>query len=146
MSNMRLRSQPVIARLAAALPGTFVGSAYALDYLQKYPTTFPAVWFGGQRLSPKSQSQGYSGQYRQGMFADIIARVVVKRVIQGSNDAEERMAVLCDQVSASILGWKMPGADTTFVFNSVNDGPPAEAILAVDLVFRTEVTYVGVPS
>jgi len=118
-----------------------VGTTKERNYTADLMRVWPAVWVGAQRAFRLDNGDGYSGQYRQTMRIEIALRVVMPRFVDGETDAEDRETDLCDRVSAAMLTWAPAGADQGFAWVSSGDGPAAESVLVVDMVFFTEVTY-----
>ncbi len=118
-----------------------VGTTKDRNYTTDLAKVWPAVWVGAQRARSLDDGSGYSGQYRQTMRIEIAIRVVLPRFVDGETDAEPRETDLCDRVSAAMLTWQPAGADQGFAWVSSGDGPAAESVLVVDMVFFTEATY-----
>lgn len=143
--NARLSLDAIRAHLDAALnvtPGSvIVGTAYQRNYLTDFGKVYPAVWVGAQRLRPQDDGRGYAGMYRQHAAVDVVIRLVVQRYADGVVDSEGALNALHDSVADAMLAYTPNGASEPFVWQSSQDGPPAESVITADLTFSATVTY-----
>ncbi len=146
--NARITLTAIRDRLDAQLNvGTVVadpvycGTARDRDYVEKYRTTFPAVWVLAQRMTPLDDGRAFAGRFRQRMRVEFAVRVVAQRYADGVIQTELELNDLHDRVSAALAGWAMTGADEPLAFSLSQDGEPTESMATMDLVFTTSTTY-----
>lgn len=138
--NSRVKLQDVADKLALALPGTKVGTAYDADFISTFGRVFPAAWVVGQRLRPADNGRGYAGYYRQTVNVEIVVRIVVQKT-PDTDDVDTRLSSLQNAVADALIGWKPTNAARHLVWDLAQDGPPHEGVVTADLIFVTQVVY-----
>lgn len=139
---IRLSSTEIVTRLRNGLTSTeatIVGKSISTTFMREWDRTAPAVWVMGQSSERiDSNGAGVSGVYRQRVRVLIPIRAVVTKFSAGHVENEAELQALTDKILDIMLGWRPTGAAATLSFDSADDGPVFDNILATDIVLATE--------
>lgn len=149
--NTRLSIQGIAGDLRTALATLYVdnqdtarevhvGTIFDRGYLKAAAETFPAVWFGDQRLTGNPDTSG-SRLYRQRVRVEIPLRIIVQRNIDGETDNEQQLTDLFNAVAEAFIDYTPEGATTRLVWESARGAQPGESLLATDVVFSCFVEW-----
>lgn len=126
-----------------------VGTCLDPDFAKGFPTQYPKIWVGGQRLRPIDNGTGGLTEHtRQNMRSEILIQTVVQRLPPASVstvDVETRMTVLENVVNQAMFGWKHPIARYPFGWALEIDGPAYEPIATLNMTFMTQLVYQSNP-
>lgn len=145
--NRRITLASVAARIEARLDQLLgvvkIGTARDHDYLSTVllPAQWPAVWVGAQRSVPINDGRGYSGRVAQEVRVELVVRVIVAKVVTGETSNEQRLNDIADGVADVLIGWTPGNGVQPLTWVSSTDGPADQAMLTVDLVFASQVSY-----
>jgi len=139
----RISTDAVVSRLGTGLGAlaSIVEKSTSNTFLNGWDRTYPAVWVMGQKSERIDTGRGTTGTYRQHVGIFITIRAVVQKYGEGMVSNEEALNTLVEAVNDLMLGWRPADALKPFVYDSSNDGPVFDNILATDLVYVTESVF-----